>query len=331
MSQQYGDNGNPGRRGPIDVGDLNLPMWSSRSVRWVAAGTLVLFLIIGLSWGKSVYTDWLWFDSLGYVSVFRKILTTRIWLFFASAAIFAVLLVPNIYLVFRFTRGDTPTTLTRAAYEAIRRALALAAAVAAIVAAAAVGAAAAGRWETVLKYLNATPFTQVNEATGVAAPLVEPIFNKGVDFYVFTLPFLGFIRGWFLGAAVVILIIVLGLYLVLFGLRERNVVIPLNVKVHVAAIGAVLFPHHRRRSLDRPLGASILRRRRRLRRGFHRRQRPHNRPHHPHHRSPHQRRTHGSRSIPPRLSHDCQRHRPLARHGHPRRRRLPQRGAALSG
>ena len=241
MSNQYGDNGNAGRRGPIDVGDLNLPMWSSRSVRWVAAGTLVLFLIIGLSWGKSVYTDWLWFDSLGYVTVFRTILTTRIWLFFASAAIFAVLLVPNIYLVFRLTRSDTPTTLTRAAYDAIRRALALAASVAAIVAAAAVGAAAAGRWETVLKYLNSSPFTQVDEATGAVSPLVEPIFNKGVDFYVFTLPFLGFIRGWFLGAAIVILIIVLGLYLVLFGLRERNVTIPRNVKIHGAAIGAALF------------------------------------------------------------------------------------------
>ena len=241
MSNQYGDNGNPGRRGPIDVGDLNLPMWSSRSVRWVAAGTLVLFLIIGLSWGKSVYTDWLWFDSLGYVSVFREILITRIWLFFASAAIFALLLIPNIYLVFRLTQSDTPTTLTRAAYDAIRRALALAAAVAAIVASAAVGAAAAGRWETVLKYLNSTPFTQVDEVTGAVTPLVEPIFNKGVDFYVFTLPFLGFIRGWFLGAAIVILIIVLGLYLVLFGLRERNITVPRNVKIHMAGIGAALF------------------------------------------------------------------------------------------
>ena len=241
MSQQHGNNGAPGRRGPIDVGDLNLPMWSSRSVRWVAAGTLVLFLIIGLSWGKSVYTDWLWFDSLGYVSVFSKILTTRIWLFFASAGVFAVLLVPNIYLAFRFTRSETPSTLTPAAYAAIRRALALAAAVAAIVASAAVGAAAAGRWETVLKYLNATPFTNVDEATGVVTPLVEPIFNKGVDFYVFTLPFLGFIRGWFLGAAIVILIIVIGLYLVIFGLRERNVTIPFSVKLHAAAIGAALF------------------------------------------------------------------------------------------
>ena len=210
-------------------------------MRWVAAGTLILFIIIGLSWGKTVYTDWLWFDSLGYAEVFSKILTTRIWLFFASAACFALLLAPNLYMVFRLTRKDTPTTLTPAAYASIRRALALGATVIAIVASAAVGAAAAGRWETVLKYLNATPFTQVDEVTGAVTPLVEPIFNKGIDFYVFTLPFLGFLRGWFLGSAVVVLILVLGLYLVLFGLRERSVTLPRNVKLHVAIIGAVFF------------------------------------------------------------------------------------------
>ena len=230
-----------GRKRPIDVNDLNLPIWSGRSIKWVVAGIAILFLIIGLSWGKGVYTDWLWFDSLGYLSVFQKVLVTRIWLFFASAGLFILILVPNIYLVFRLTRDEIPSTLTREAYSIVRKALLLAAAVASLVAAAAIGAAAGGRWETVLKFLNSTPFTEVDEATGATVPLVEPIFNKGIDFYVFTLPFLGFIRGWFLGAVVVVLLIVLALYLVLFGLREKDFRVPTSVKLHAAGIAAAIF------------------------------------------------------------------------------------------
>ena len=126
-----------GRKRPIDVNDLNLPIWSGRSIKWVVAGIAILFLIIGLSWGKGVYTDWLWFDSLGYLSVFQKVLVTRIWLFFASAGLFILILVPNIYLVFRLTRDEIPSTLTREAYSIVRKALLLAAAVASLVAAAA--------------------------------------------------------------------------------------------------------------------------------------------------------------------------------------------------
>ena len=92
-----------------------------------------------------------------------------------------------------------------------------------------------------LKYLNSTPFTEVDEATGATVLLVEPIFNKGIDFYVFTLPFLGFVRGWFLGAVVVVLLIVLALYLVLFGLREKDFRVPTSVKLHAAGIAAAIF------------------------------------------------------------------------------------------
>jgi len=241
MENPRGENGSRERRAPLDVSDLNLPSWTGRAIKWGLAGVALIFLIIGISWGRGVYTDWLWFDSLGYLDVFRKILVTRIWLFFASAAVFALLVIPNMYLVFRLTRGEVPATLTPKAYTLVRKVLAWVAGLAVVIAAVAFGATAGARWETILMYVNSTPFTQVDAVSGVTVPLVDPIFNKGVDFFVFTLPLLGFIRGWMLGVAVVVLIFVLALYLVFFGLRERGFVIPRNVKTHVAAIGAALF------------------------------------------------------------------------------------------
>ena len=241
MQGPPGENGTAGRQGPLDVADLNLPPWTGRAVKWGLAGVALIFAIIGLTWGRSVYTDWLWFDSLGYLDVFKKILITRIWLFFAATGAFAALAAPNIWVVFRVTRAHVPATLTPEAYHLVRKILAYVAGLAVLIASVSFGAATGGRWETILKYAHSTPFTEVDAETGALVPLVEPIFNKGIDFYVFTLPLLGFLRGWFLGAAIVILLFVLALYLLMLGLRERGIVIPQGVKIHVAAIGAALF------------------------------------------------------------------------------------------
>ena len=241
MQNPYRGNGNRGQRGPIDVSDLNLPPWSGRALKWGLAGVALILFIIGISWGRGVYTDWLWFSSLGYLDVFRKILITRVWLFFVGAAVFSLLVVPNIYLVFRLTRSEVPAALTPEAYRLVRKALAWVGGLAVLVAAMSFGAAAGGRWETILMFANSTPFTQVDQASGAVVTMVDPIFNKGLDFFVFTLPLLGFIRGWLLGVVVVLLLCVLALYLVLFGIRERGFSIPRNVKIHVAAIGAFVF------------------------------------------------------------------------------------------
>ena len=183
MQNPYGENGNRGRQRPIDVSDLNLPPWTSKAIKWGLVGVGLIFLIIGLSWGKGVYTDWLWFDSLGYLSVFRKILVTRIWLFFAAAGVFTLLIVPNIYLIFRLTRDEVPPTLTPQAYQLLRKALAGAAGLVILIAAVAFGAAAGGRWETVLKFANSTPFTEVDlpEAWSVWIAPTGQTFTHGAS------------------------------------------------------------------------------------------------------------------------------------------------------
>jgi len=241
MQQPRGDNGVAGRQGPLDVADLGVPPWGGRAIKWGIAGVVLIFLIIALTWARGVYTNLLWFDNLGYVDVFKKILITKIWLFFAGAGVFAVLAAPNIWLVFRATKSHIPSTLTPEAYHLVRRFLGAIAGLVVFIASIAFGAATGARWETILQYINATPFTKLDADTGALIPLLDPIFNKGIDFFVFTLPLLGFVRGWFLGAAIVTLLFVLGLYVLLLGLRERGIVIPQSVKIHVASIGALLF------------------------------------------------------------------------------------------
>ena len=75
----------------------------SPAQRWlIIIGTLV-FLFIIATIGKGIYTEWLWFDSLGFSSVYTTILTTRLWLFAVGAFVFLVLLLSNLFLARRLS------------------------------------------------------------------------------------------------------------------------------------------------------------------------------------------------------------------------------------
>ena len=47
------------------------------------AALIILYILADI--GKGIYADLLWFDSVGYGSVYTKRLETRVWLFFAGA------------------------------------------------------------------------------------------------------------------------------------------------------------------------------------------------------------------------------------------------------
>ena len=67
----------------------------------------MILVIVLLSVAKGIYTDWLWFDALGLLSVFTKILVMRVWLFFGGALLFAALLLVNLHIAYRFCRGES--------------------------------------------------------------------------------------------------------------------------------------------------------------------------------------------------------------------------------
>jgi len=225
----------------FDVSELNLPSLSGSWIKWIILAVLAIVVLVTINWLRGVYTDYLWFDNAGYASVFKTILVTRIWLFFLGAGVFLLFIVPNVWLGFRFTRNEIPSTLTPHTFAVARKMMGLVSALVLGVAAISFGSAAASRWEMVLKYIYSTPFTTVNPESGVRVDMLEPIFNKGVDFYVFTLPLLGFMRGWVLGVLVVTLLIVAATYLIHRGLKEQGDFNLQNPKMHLAIIGSLIF------------------------------------------------------------------------------------------
>jgi uncharacterized membrane protein (UPF0182 family) len=201
------------RFGPMDEGrDLGpppgvfrfprRPRWRPPGglVRWGVLAAALIFLFVIANIGKGIYADWLWFDSVDYLSVYKLRIVTRIWLFFAGAAVFLLFFGANVFLAARAT-GVPAVAIGEAEPAAVRRLVLIAVVATALFAAIIFGAQAAGRWQDVLLFSNSQSFGQV-----------DPVFHQDVGFYVFRLPLLTFIAGWALAAAILTTIAVGALY-----------------------------------------------------------------------------------------------------------------------
>jgi uncharacterized protein len=205
----------------------------TRIVKWILLAVILIVIWGGVSWGRTFYTDWLWFSSLGHEQVLLRVVTAKIWLFLLGALTFAVLAAPNLYAARRSEAGRKPQgsqTLPTKTLEHAKKLLMWVAVGAAALAALFLAGRPASEWETILRFLNGVAFNQV-----------DPIFQKDFSFYVFTLPGLTFARSWLMTVVVVIMAIVAGFYYVAGMLRGERFALTGKVKAHLAVLGAVLF------------------------------------------------------------------------------------------
>jgi uncharacterized protein len=133
------------------------------------------------------YTDWLWFDELGYESVFLRSLSAQATVGIASGAVAFALLAGNLLLALRTLkprpfRVSTPNGPQVVMVDPGRfRPVALGgvALISLLVA-----NYAGDQWETWLYFLNGTAFGKT-----------DPILGRDIGFYVFTLPLLEMVQG----------------------------------------------------------------------------------------------------------------------------------------
>lgn len=216
--------------------------------RWAALAALLLVLYVAASIGKDIYADVLWFDSVGFRSVYVTRLTTRLWLFLAGGSAFFVLFLANAWLARRLApSADDPgfevTPELHDLLEDLQSAPARRIATAGILIVAALlslafAAAAAGEWQAVLLARNAQSFG-----------IDDPQFHRDLSFYVFKLPVYAFALNWMLAALVVSTIGALAVYgtrALLYGFRVDaprpilrhllDINVPRGIKLHLSAL-----------------------------------------------------------------------------------------------
>lgn len=199
-------------------------------VFWIVV--LGMLILTGLFMALSgFYTDLLWFQGLGYLSVFWTQLWVRVALFAVGLVIFVLIYGINVWLALRqFHEGPLVEIVGRE--RPVSRGMAAVIAVAGgLIVGLSIAGAAGAQWEAVLRYLNRVPF-------GVA----DPTFEQDVGFYVFTLPIYRFLQGWLLAALFISLIASAGLYMLArwSQIQHRIYTLTRPMANHLLVLGALL-------------------------------------------------------------------------------------------
>ncbi|MBI4419449.1 MAG: UPF0182 family protein, partial [Gemmatimonadetes bacterium] len=201
--------------------------------RLVVLIAVALFLVVlGLPTLVQLLADWWWFQSVGYQSVFLKVIGSRI----ALGLVVGLVALAFLYANLRYAqRGLVPhPVLWRPNPEtpAVNLTVMLRrlAAPAALILAFLFGTSSSTAWLTILSFLSRTPFD-----------LADPIFQRDLGYYFFTLPAARLALGILIGLAIVSLIIVVPLYAVRGDLLfQRRLTVEPSAQMHIASLIALI-------------------------------------------------------------------------------------------
>jgi len=196
---------------------------------------IAVFVVIVTGPAVRLYTDLLWFRSLGYGTIFSTILMTKVGIGLLLGFIFFVLIYGNLWYARRLTPPSPmgiDNELLERGFRMARRVIGLLFFIGSIVVSALVGLESATHWEKWLKYFNATMFGNT-----------DPIFSKDIGFYIFKLPFLEYIYYWLFFALVISTIAAVVLYysgraIMVFG---NQVQFAPKVKAHLSVMITTMF------------------------------------------------------------------------------------------
>lgn len=161
------------------------------------------------------WTDWLWYRSVHYSSVFTTTLWTKIGLFLVFGLLMALAVGFNVWLAHRLRPPLSAMSMEQQNLDRYRMGIApykkwLLCGITAVVGLIA-GASAAGQWRTWLLWVNGVPFHKT-----------DPQFHLDVSFYAFDLPWYRFLLGFGFAAAILSLIAAVLTHYLYGGLRVTS-------------------------------------------------------------------------------------------------------------
>lgn len=160
------------------------PMEPARKKRrwpWLLGAVVIVALLVLLGRGISLYTDWLWFGEVGYTGVFWKSILTRLWLSLAAGAVFFIIVYFNVWLArkmaprYQFGPGTEIIERTPIPDRIMRWLIPLVLLFPTLI----VMLAGGSVWLDFLRFSSGAEFS-----------IADPVFNRDLGFYIFTLPFI---------------------------------------------------------------------------------------------------------------------------------------------
>lgn len=218
--------------------------WPQRRVRpqrrqprtWVIVVVVALVVVVlSAQTIARFYTDYLWFDSLEQAGVWRTMLFTRVVLAAVFTITFFALMFVNLVIVDRIA---PPLSFASSDDEVVARYRELVAprqrsvrVVVAGVFAVLVGFGASSQWRSWLLFRAGGNFGRN-----------DPFLGHDLGFYVFKLPFLGYLVGWLFAAVLITTIVVMAVHYLNGGIRMQmgGAGVDPQVKVHISVLLAAM-------------------------------------------------------------------------------------------
>jgi uncharacterized membrane protein (UPF0182 family) len=177
----------------------------------ISPATIALVILVGIGAilfsVADLYTNVLWFDQLGFLSVLTSQIFAQSALFAAGAVSFALITGVSLWLAYRFRPvyirfpdESSPFEQYRQLLEQLRRVVMIGVPLGLGVLA---GLAVSPSWGIVLSYLNRTPFGET-----------DPQFGLDISFYIFEIPFLVGLVGFLSGAFLISLLLTAGVHII---------------------------------------------------------------------------------------------------------------------
>jgi uncharacterized membrane protein (UPF0182 family) len=201
----------------------------------IIAAILIVVLLLSLRGLARAYTDYLWFQDVGFAHAWRSLIAAKVIPALIFSVLFFVLMLVNLIIADRVApryRGTGPEDeiIERyrgyvAPYEGRVRVLV------SLFFAIVMGSGVAAQWQAWILFSHSKSFH-----------IKDPQFHKDIGFYVFRLPFYQFAAGWVFNALLVVLIVTAVFHYLNGGIRIQSPfqrVTP-QVKVHLSVLLALM-------------------------------------------------------------------------------------------
>jgi len=161
----------------------------SRRARIILLSLLGVAVLVGLFVVfTGLFTDWLWFRSVGYTSVFATRLRAELLLFLVVGIVTAAAVAANIVIAYRLRPRMYPDSPEQVQLDRYRQGLHpfryVLLGLASVIILVATGSGASARWQTWLLWRH-----------GVHFGVIDPQFHRDVSYFAFTYPFQRFVLG----------------------------------------------------------------------------------------------------------------------------------------
>lgn len=186
--------------------DLDFNKILNQSSRFIKIGAIVFFLIISiliLNYIRMIYTDYLWYEQLGFESILLKEVFTKLILIFSGWFIASSFLGINIYFANKISNGPIEYDVDGSILNLYKKITFWVYLVIILLFGLIAGLILSGSWLEILMFFN---FQEFNE--------LDPVFGRDISFYVFQLPVFHIIQGWVLTISILSLIITGAVYLI---------------------------------------------------------------------------------------------------------------------